>query len=61
MFVFADSSYGWTPHKVELALWSFCVADKLGMDLSKLTKSDKADKRKSGALQEAGNKKKKKV
>ena len=51
---FSDSNI-WTPHKVELALWTFCVAKQLKPELlSELdygskskTDSDKREKRKS--------------
>ena len=38
--IFAASDFAWTPHKVELALWTDATARKLGMDLE--TPLDKA-------------------
>ena len=37
---FAASDFAWTPHKVEIALWTDATARKLGMDLE--TPLDKA-------------------
>ena len=41
-----DSGFDWTPHKVELALWTKKCAGKLGLDLADKKLSNPKDIRK---------------
>ncbi len=46
LFILDNKSSHWTPHKVELALWTKATADKLGMDLDVKMRSTISKKRK---------------
>ena len=33
MLYFSDPSFGWNAHKVEIALWTFCQANIMGISI----------------------------
>ncbi len=56
-FLIPDAKFGWNPHKVELALWTKAVAEKLGISLpqsSAAVPSD-GDKKRKASQDENGN------